>query len=577
MATATVGPSPAPALRDRILETARAKPQNVVALEERRRSRLVPVLGVAVAVAACAALGLGLWGASASSDLDEARSALASERAAAAVLAQPVSEAALTGASGRLVVGKDGQAVLVVSDVPPVPAGKRTALGDRRRPPGTGRPLRPGLGDARDPARSKRRERLGRRGDGGGRRRRRRTDREAGDRVEARLAFRDAGTNPAGPGPTQTRSDRTRTLVRVTDLRPALRELFGFDDFRPGQEAVVRAALGGIDTLAVMPTGAGKSLTYQLAAMLRPSPTLVLSPLIALMKDQVDKLPPEIAATATFVNSLARPRRGARRGSRRRRGRDTAPLRRAGAAAAASRSSDAPRDRRRPRRDRRGALRRDVGARLPARLPLHPPRARRARRAVGARDDGDRDAGDADAIAEALGRPLEMVRTSVHRPNLRYDVERAENAEERLRGAAAPAAASSTRARRSSTRARADSCEEIARTLRGHGIAAEHYHAGLEPEERTRVQESFVAGRTPRASSRPPRSGWASTRRTCGSWRSSTSRTRSRATCRWSAARDGTAAERHRALRRATPTQPRFAASRSATCRPPSSSAASTA
>ena len=87
------------------------------------------------------------------------------------------------------------------------------------------------------------------------------------------------------------------------DLSPALREHFGFDEFRPGQEEVVRAALAGDDTLAVMPTGAGKSLTYQLAAMLRPSPTLVLSPLIALMKDQVDKLPPEIAATATFVNS----------------------------------------------------------------------------------------------------------------------------------------------------------------------------------------------------------------------------------------------------------------------------------
>jgi len=89
----------------------------------------------------------------------------------------------------------------------------------------------------------------------------------------------------------------------VPSLAPELRRLFGFDDFRPGQEAVVRAAVAGRDTLALMPTGSGKSLTYQLAAMLRDSPTLVLSPLIALMKDQVDKLPPEVARTATFVNS----------------------------------------------------------------------------------------------------------------------------------------------------------------------------------------------------------------------------------------------------------------------------------
>src|SRR6266511_606248 len=89
----------------------------------------------------------------------------------------------------------------------------------------------------------------------------------------------------------------------MSELTPALRRLFGFAEFRPGQEQVVRAAIDGRDTLALMPTGSGKSLTYQLAAMLRPEPTLVLSPLIALMKDQVDKLPPKIAATATFVNS----------------------------------------------------------------------------------------------------------------------------------------------------------------------------------------------------------------------------------------------------------------------------------
>jgi ATP-dependent DNA helicase RecQ len=97
--------------------------------------------------------------------------------------------------------------------------------------------------------------------------------------------------------------EATPILARLTDLASPLHELFGFDAFRPGQEDVVRAAVAGRDTLALMPTGSGKSLTYQLAAMLRPEPTLVLSPLIALMKDQVDKLPPQIAATATFVNS----------------------------------------------------------------------------------------------------------------------------------------------------------------------------------------------------------------------------------------------------------------------------------
>lgn len=124
LATAAAGPTPRPELRQRILEGARAKGQNVVSLEERRRSRLVPVLGAAAALAACAALAVGLWGASVSSDLDDARDALDRERAAAAVLAQPVSESSLTGNTGRLVVGDDGRAVLVLSSPPPVPAGK---------------------------------------------------------------------------------------------------------------------------------------------------------------------------------------------------------------------------------------------------------------------------------------------------------------------------------------------------------------------------------------------------------------------------------------------------------------------
>ncbi|HEY9766833.1 MAG TPA: RecQ family ATP-dependent DNA helicase, partial [Chroococcales cyanobacterium] len=77
-------------------------------------------------------------------------------------------------------------------------------------------------------------------------------------------------------------------------LRPNVLELlqamFGHADFRPYQEEIVRATLCGQDVLAVLPTGFGKSLTFQLPALLRPGLTLVISPLVALMKDQVDKL-----------------------------------------------------------------------------------------------------------------------------------------------------------------------------------------------------------------------------------------------------------------------------------------------
>jgi ATP-dependent DNA helicase RecQ len=74
------------------------------------------------------------------------------------------------------------------------------------------------------------------------------------------------------------------------DLRTALREKFGFESFQPGQEEVVSRVVAGQDTLAILATGAGKSLTYQLSALLLPGTTVVVSPLIALMKDQLDML-----------------------------------------------------------------------------------------------------------------------------------------------------------------------------------------------------------------------------------------------------------------------------------------------
>ncbi len=82
----------------------------------------------------------------------------------------------------------------------------------------------------------------------------------------------------------------------------ALQEFFGFAEFREGQPEVISAVLEGHDTVVVMPTGGGKSLCYQLPALMREGATLVVSPLIALMKDQVDALHAR-GLPATFINS----------------------------------------------------------------------------------------------------------------------------------------------------------------------------------------------------------------------------------------------------------------------------------
>jgi ATP-dependent DNA helicase RecQ len=88
----------------------------------------------------------------------------------------------------------------------------------------------------------------------------------------------------------------------MAELQAALKRMFGFDRFRTGQEAVVRDALAGRDVLALMPTGGGKSLCFQLPALLQSGVTLVVSPLIALMQDQV-RLLRDNAVAASFINS----------------------------------------------------------------------------------------------------------------------------------------------------------------------------------------------------------------------------------------------------------------------------------
>src|SRR5437660_3581831 len=86
------------------------------------------------------------------------------------------------------------------------------------------------------------------------------------------------------------------------DLPSSLKKHFGYDEFRPLQEEIVSDALAGRDVFALMPTGGGKSLCFQLPALLRDGLTIVVSPLISLMKDQVDALEMSGIA-ATFLNS----------------------------------------------------------------------------------------------------------------------------------------------------------------------------------------------------------------------------------------------------------------------------------
>ena len=92
----------------------------------------------------------------------------------------------------------------------------------------------------------------------------------------------------------------------IEEARSALRTHFGYDDFRPGQARAVSSVLGGRDTRVILPTGGGKSICYQIPALLLPGLTVVVSPLISLMKDQVDALTAR-GLPAAFVNSTLTP------------------------------------------------------------------------------------------------------------------------------------------------------------------------------------------------------------------------------------------------------------------------------
>ena len=158
----------------------------------------------------------------------------------------------------------------------------------------------------------------------------------------------------------------------LTTPHEVLESVFGYRAFRGQQETIIRHVLEGKDALVLMPTGGGKSLCYQIPALLRPGVGVVISPLIALMQDQVDALG-QLGVRAAFLNSTLDAASESRIEAQARRGEldlvYLAPERVNTERGRRFLDALAARPGHRAVRDRRGALRVVVGARLPAGLP----------------------------------------------------------------------------------------------------------------------------------------------------------------------------------------------------------------
>ncbi len=283
-----------------------------------------------------------------------------------------------------------------------------------------------------------------------------------------------------------------------SELSDALARHFGHRAFRPGQEEIVRAVLAGKDVLAVMPTGSGKSLGYQLPALLLPGLTLVVSPLIALMKDQVDELNRK-GIRAAALHSLAPP-----------------PERRW--AIAEARRGELSLLYVSPERFASPSFLRDLPGLELSRFAVDEahcvsewghdfrPDYRRLAEAAGLCRRADGSEGRPpiiaftatatpevrDDIVALLGlREPEVFVAGFDRPNIFFDVRRVSGELEKR--ALLPELVGGRRALvYAATR---KSAERAAEALCAAGARADVYHAGLEEAERSRVQNGFAAGR----------------------------------------------------------------------------------
>lgn len=277
------------------------------------------------------------------------------------------------------------------------------------------------------------------------------------------------------------------------------RDLFGYERLRPGQTRVIEQTMRGVDTLATMPTGAGKSLCYQLPAMLLPGVTLVISPLIALMQDQLASLPPAVAARTTLINSAI----GAAENRRRQEGIARGEYKLVYAA---------------PERLRQAPFLRALAQAGVARLVIDEahcislwghdfrPDYLIVPQVLPALGEPPVLALTATAtpemareIAGRLGRQLDLVRVSLFRPNLFYEVRRLDNREAKLR-ATVEVCREETGNGIVYVTSR-DGCEQIATMInrelkqrRYDPDIALAYHAGFGPADRAERMRRFMAG-----------------------------------------------------------------------------------